>query len=62
MARLIKDISFRGQKAEFVSKAPSKTLILPGKEVVRVIAKALLHFLSFLFCILEYGLLSEDGL
>ncbi|XP_024453823.1 polyadenylate-binding protein-interacting protein 3 isoform X4 [Populus trichocarpa] len=39
MARLIKDISFRGQKAEFVSKAPSKTLILPGKEVVQVIAK-----------------------
>ncbi|KAJ6706279.1 ATAXIN 2-RELATED [Salix purpurea] len=39
MARLIKDISFRGQKAEYVSKAPSKTLILPGKEVVQVIAK-----------------------
>ncbi|KAJ6696151.1 ATAXIN-2-like protein [Salix koriyanagi] len=39
MARLIKDISFRGQKAEYVSKAPTKTLILPGKEVVQVIAK-----------------------
>jgi len=59
MARLIKDISFRGQKAEFVSKAPSKTLILPGKEVVQVIAKVLLHFLSFIFCLFESGLLSE---
>ncbi|XP_011040052.1 PREDICTED: polyadenylate-binding protein-interacting protein 4-like isoform X4 [Populus euphratica] len=39
MARLIKDVSFRGPKAEFVSKAPSRTLILPGKEVVQVIAK-----------------------
>ncbi|XP_061948891.1 polyadenylate-binding protein-interacting protein 3-like isoform X4 [Populus nigra] len=39
MARLIKDVSLRGPKAECVSKAPSKTLILPGKEVVQVIAK-----------------------
>ncbi|CAK7356548.1 unnamed protein product [Dovyalis caffra] len=41
MARVIKekDVSVQGQKAEFVSKAPSKTLILPGKEVVQVIAK-----------------------
>ncbi|KAJ6308814.1 hypothetical protein OIU76_018410 [Salix suchowensis] len=39
MARLIKDDSLRGQKAECVSKAPSKTLILPGKEVVQVVAK-----------------------
>jgi hypothetical protein len=59
MARLIKDISFQGQKAEFVSKAPSKTLILPGKEVVQVIAKVLLQFLSFIFCLFESGLLSE---
>ncbi|KAJ6394478.1 hypothetical protein OIU77_023645 [Salix suchowensis] len=39
MARLVKDDSLRGQKAECVSKAPSKTLILPGKEVVQVVAK-----------------------
>ncbi|KAH8521132.1 hypothetical protein H0E87_002258 [Populus deltoides] len=39
MARLIKDVSLQGPKAECVSKAPSKTLILPGKEVVQVIAK-----------------------
>jgi hypothetical protein len=34
-------------------------LILPGKEVVQVIAKVLLHFLSFIFCLFESGLLSE---
>ncbi|KAF2323606.1 hypothetical protein GH714_036294 [Hevea brasiliensis] len=39
MARLTKDVSFRGQKAETLSRAPSKTLIIPGKEVVQVIAK-----------------------
>ncbi|XP_021628133.1 polyadenylate-binding protein-interacting protein 3 isoform X4 [Manihot esculenta] len=39
MARLTKDVSFRGQKAETLSKAPSKTLIIPGKEVVQVLAK-----------------------
>ncbi|KAJ4836846.1 hypothetical protein Tsubulata_018475, partial [Turnera subulata] len=41
MARMTKDVSFRGQKAESVSKAPSKTLIIPGKEIVQVIAKDL---------------------
>ncbi|XP_057977688.1 polyadenylate-binding protein-interacting protein 3-like [Malania oleifera] len=41
MARLIKDGSLRGQKAisESVSKAPSKILIIPAKELVQVIAK-----------------------
>lgn len=47
MARLIKDVSFRGQKAENLSKPPSKSLIIPGKEVAQVIAKVQLHFL---FC------------
>ncbi|QHN94863.1 polyadenylate-binding protein-interacting protein 3 isoform X2 [Arachis ipaensis] len=41
MARLIKDGSLKGQKssAEPVSKAPSKILIIPAKELVQVIAK-----------------------
>ncbi|XVF25190.1 hypothetical protein REPUB_Repub13aG0192000 [Reevesia pubescens] len=41
LARLIKDGTLRGQKAatEFVSKAPSKILIIPAKELVQVIAK-----------------------
>ncbi|KAK6284335.1 hypothetical protein POUND7_003287 [Theobroma cacao] len=41
MARLVKDGTLRGQKAiaEFVSKAPSKILIIPAKELVQVIAK-----------------------
>lgn len=39
MARLMKDVSFRGQKTESLSKAPSKTFIIPGKDVVQVIAK-----------------------
>ncbi|KAK4267247.1 hypothetical protein QN277_024052 [Acacia crassicarpa] len=41
MARLTKDGSLRGQKSgiELGSKAPSKTLIIPGKEFVQVIAK-----------------------
>ncbi|XP_059442130.1 uncharacterized protein LOC132174498 [Corylus avellana] len=41
MARLTKDGSVRGQKAtaESVSKAPSKTFIIPGKELVQVVAK-----------------------
>jgi len=41
MACLTKDGSSQGQSsgAEFVSKAPSKTLIIPGKELVQVIAK-----------------------
>ncbi|KAI4329137.1 hypothetical protein L6164_021433 [Bauhinia variegata] len=43
MARLTKDGSFRGQKSSAlsVSKAPSKTLIIPAKELVQVIAKGL---------------------
>lgn len=51
MARLTKDCSVRGQKAtaEFVSKAPSKTFIIPGKELVQVVAKVLLHFLYSCF-------------
>jgi hypothetical protein len=41
MACLTKDGSSQGQSSgvEFVSKAPSKTLIIPGKELVQVIAK-----------------------
>uniref|UniRef100_A0A2P2MIY4 Uncharacterized protein MANES_04G142700 n=1 Tax=Rhizophora mucronata TaxID=61149 RepID=A0A2P2MIY4_RHIMU len=39
MARTTKDVSYRGQKAESVGMAPSKTLIIPGKDVVQVIAK-----------------------
>ncbi|KAF8388763.1 hypothetical protein HHK36_025443 [Tetracentron sinense] len=41
MARLTKDGPFRGQKpiSDFVSKAPSKTLIIPAKDLVQVIAK-----------------------
>ncbi|XP_062083497.1 polyadenylate-binding protein-interacting protein 3-like [Humulus lupulus] len=41
MARLTKDGSSRGQKspAESVSKPPAKTLIIPSKELVQVIAK-----------------------
>lgn len=41
MARLIRDGTLRGEKAtaEFVSKAPSKTLIIPGKELVQLLAK-----------------------
>ncbi|KAM2993709.1 hypothetical protein FF2_045774 [Malus domestica] len=41
MARMIKDGLVRGQKSmtESVSKAPSKTLIIPAKELVQVIAK-----------------------
>lgn len=50
MARMTKDGSLRGQKSvsDSVSKAPSKTLIIPSKELVQVIAKVLLHFLVLL--------------
>lgn len=41
MARMIKDGSLRGQKSvvESVSKPPSKTFIIPAKDLVQVIAK-----------------------
>jgi len=41
MARLTKGASSPGKKsgAEFVSKAPSKILIIPAKELVQVIAQ-----------------------
>ncbi|XP_042484590.1 polyadenylate-binding protein-interacting protein 4-like isoform X2 [Macadamia integrifolia] len=41
MARLIKDGSFTGQKSlsDSSSKPPSKTLIIPAKELVQIIAK-----------------------
>ncbi|XP_042510204.1 polyadenylate-binding protein-interacting protein 4-like isoform X2 [Macadamia integrifolia] len=41
MARLTKDGSFRGQKSfsESIGKPPSKTLIVPAKELVQIIAK-----------------------
>ncbi|KAA3478459.1 polyadenylate-binding protein-interacting protein 3-like isoform X1 [Gossypium australe] len=41
MARLVKDGTLQGNKAvtEFISKAPTKILIIPAKELVQVIAK-----------------------
>lgn len=41
MARLIRDGTVRGEKAmaDFVSKAPLKTLIIPGKDLVQILAK-----------------------
>lgn len=50
MARLTKDGSSRGQKspAESVSKPPAKTLIIPSKELVQVIAKVLQYLCSVL--------------
>ncbi|KAM7255552.1 hypothetical protein ACFE04_008450 [Oxalis oulophora] len=41
MSRMIKDGASRGQKSatELLSEAPSKTFIIPGKELVQVIAK-----------------------
>ncbi|XP_065866782.1 polyadenylate-binding protein-interacting protein 3-like isoform X2 [Euphorbia lathyris] len=38
MARTIKDVSFRGQRTE-LSKAPTKFMIVPGKDIVQVLAK-----------------------
>lgn len=63
MARMIKDGSLRGQKAfaDSVSKAPSKTLIIPAKDLVQVFAKVLLNFFIVLFdaCDLRCLLLLE---
>ncbi|KAG9457714.1 hypothetical protein H6P81_002222 [Aristolochia fimbriata] len=44
MARLVKDGSLRGPKSQpdSVSKPPSKTLVIPAKELVQVIAKDVL--------------------
>ncbi|KAJ4958829.1 hypothetical protein NE237_025940 [Protea cynaroides] len=41
MARLVKDGSYRGQKSlpDSINKPPSKTLIIPAKELVQIIAK-----------------------
>ncbi|KAK8686249.1 hypothetical protein V6N13_125276 [Hibiscus sabdariffa] len=39
MARMIKEGTLQGNKAVFVSKAPTKNLIIPAKELVQVIAK-----------------------
>ncbi|RDX58492.1 Polyadenylate-binding protein-interacting protein 4 [Mucuna pruriens] len=41
MARLTKDVSLQGQRSglDFVSKAPSKTVIIPANDLVQVIAK-----------------------
>ena len=51
MARMTKDGTLRGQKSvsDSFSKAPSKTLIIPSKELVQVIAKVLLHLLVMFF-------------
>ena len=48
MACLVKDGTLQGHKTitDFVSKAPSKILIIPAKELVQVIAKVMLIFLS----------------
>lgn len=56
MARLAKDGSTRGQRSgvEFVGKAPSKTLIIPAKELVQVIAKV-----CYILCI--YRVLGKTG-
>lgn len=45
---MTKDGSLRGQMAvaESVSKAVTKTLIIPAKELVQVIAKVLLYSVS----------------
>lgn len=50
MAHLIKDGS-RGQKniADFPNKPPSKTLIIPSKDLVQVIGKVLFHLLSYIY-------------
>lgn len=44
MARLTKDTSSRGQKpiGDSLIKAPSKTLVIPAKDLVQVIAKVFL--------------------
>ena len=44
MARVTKAGSSRGQKnfPDSVQKPPSKTLIIPGKEVVQIVAKVCL--------------------
>lgn len=44
MARLTKDTSSRGQKTigDSLIKAPSKTLVIPAKDLVQVIAKVLI--------------------
>lgn len=49
MARMIKDGGFRGQRAfaESVSKAPSKTFIIPANELVQVTAKVVPIFHVF---------------
>ena len=48
MARLTKDTSSRGQKTigDSSIKAPSKTLVIPAKDLVQVIAKVLILFKS----------------
>lgn len=41
MARLMTDGSVQGKKSgvEFVSQSPSKTLVIPGKDLVEILAK-----------------------
>lgn len=50
MAHLIKDGS-RGQKniADSPNKPPSRTLIIPSKDLVQVIGKVLFHLLSYIY-------------
>lgn len=54
MARLIKDVSVRAQKAasDSVIKAPSKTFIIPSHELVQVVAKV--DLICPLICILIF--------
>lgn len=50
MAHMIKDDSLQGQKsaAGSICKVPWRTLIIPAKELVQIIAKVLLYFV---FCV-----------
>lgn len=59
MAQMKKDCSLHGIKAtaESISKAPSKTLIIPGKELVQVSAKVLLHSCIIVFETLQSQML-----
>lgn len=57
MARLTKDTSSRGQKTigDSLNKAPSKTLVIPAKDLVQVIAKVLLCYLRVLLSFFRHS-------
>lgn len=64
MARLTKDGTLQGQKVmtEFVSRAPSKTLIIPGHELVQIIAKVQICYSFPFFPLLIYNSILLDML